>query len=247
MKTGVRLDPYSTVGYAAKHGKRGSQNGNFPAEPRKSGFRRSQVPTMRKRSTLERQMLSYFGLIAAASLLITVEFVWALKIAMSESQRLINSSGVSENVGTAIITSLEVLRNKAFLMGVVQAVVTLIVLVMFIKRITGPLQLMVEESRHISDGDLSRTIGIGKRDEIGLMGETINGLTSNIQEIVAFGLSAGDAVRDPLEKLRKRVGNDSECQEQLDRIDEILGGFNCLLKDFTLLPAPLEERIKDKP
>lgn len=39
---------------------------------------------MKKGSTLERQMLSYFGLIAAASLLITVEFVWVLQTAMSD-------------------------------------------------------------------------------------------------------------------------------------------------------------------
>lgn len=202
---------------------------------------------MKKRSTLERQMLSYFGLIAAASMLITIEFVWALKIAMSETQRLVNLSGVSESTGSALIGNLEFLRNKAFLMGAVQAVVTLIVLAMFIKRISGPLQQMMEKSRLISEGDLSRTIRIGRRDEIGILGETINGLTSNIQEIVAFGLSTGEAVRGPLEELRTLVGNDSACKEKLDRIDEIMGGFDELLNGFTLLPAPLEEKTKDKP
>ncbi len=196
---------------------------------------------MKKRSSLERRMLSYFGLIAAASLLITVEFVWAIRAATPQQEMLTQSVPSPAQALEVLRHRMETLQNKAFLMGAVQAVVTLIVLVMFIRRITGPLQKMVEHSRLIAEGDLSRTIRIQRRDEIGLLGETINGLTSNIQEIVALGLSAEASVQPQLEKLRSRLGDDPACREEIDRIEDTLTGFREILDEFKLFPAPLAE------
>lgn len=193
---------------------------------------------MKPPTSLERQMLTYFGLIAAASLLITVEFIWALQSAMSE----VNASAVPwfapAPPGQPSIAALAALRNKAVLMCVVQAVVTLTILIMFIRRITGPLQQMIKQSRVISQGDLSRTIEIHRRDEIGLLGETINGLTSNIQEIVAFGLSTESSLRSSLQQLRARVGADRVSQDRLDEMEEGLEGFRAILKGFELFPPP---------
>ncbi|MBI4963967.1 MAG: HAMP domain-containing protein [Desulfomonile tiedjei] len=194
---------------------------------------------MEKRYSLERKMLSYFGLIAAASLLITIEFVWAIREATPGPETVTESVASASTIVENVRHRMESLRNKAFLMGVVQAVVTLIVLVMFIRRITGPLQKMVEHSRAISEGDLSRTIKIHRRDEIGLVGETINGLTSNIQEIVALGLSVESSVKPQLEKLRARMEDDPAGRDQLDEIEDTLAGFNEILEEFKLFPAPL--------
>lgn len=202
---------------------------------------------MKKRSTLERQMLTYFGLIAAASLLITVEFIWAVRTAMFDAENMALATAAQSGVVAGVVTALSSLQNKAVLMCIVQAIVTLIVLIMFIRRITGPLQKMVEQSRAISEGDLSRTIRIRRRDEIGLLGETINGLTSNIQELVAFGLSTDSSVQRPLKELRSRTAKDPESQRQLDEIEERLSGFRDILESFKLLPAPLAESTSDEP
>ncbi len=160
---------------------------------------------MRNRSSLERKMLSYFGLIAAASLLITIEFVWAIREATPQPMAAVEISSAPSSALDAVRHRMETLRGKAVLMCVVQATVTLIVLIMFMRRITGPLQQMVEEAKVISDGDLSRTIPVRTRDEIGLIGETINGLTSNIQEIVALGLSTEASMRQPLATTAKSI------------------------------------------
>ena len=198
---------------------------------------------MQKHSTLERQMLTYFGFIAAASLLITVEFVWAVRIIMSEARAM---NQVSDSASPdQIIASLGTLQNKALLMGVVQAIVTLIVLVMLIRRITGPLQHMVDQSRRISEGDLSRTVQIFRRDEIGLLAETINGLSSNIHEIVAFGLSTDASIRASLEDLRTRVGHDPQSCAQLDQIKDKISWLSGVLESFRLLPEPTA-RHRDK-
>ena len=196
---------------------------------------------MKKRSTLERKMLSYFGLIAAASLLITVEFIYAIRDAAPHPNVAIQSSVQSSDAAQAVSRRMESLQSKAVLMGVVQAVVTLIVLIMFMRRITGPLQQMVEEAGLVSDGDLSRTIQVRTRDEIGLIGETINGLTSNIQEIVALGLSTEASVRTPLAELRGRLGADEEAGKYLNEIEANLDMFKELAQGFTLLPPPLSD------
>ncbi|MGB6063807.1 MAG: HAMP domain-containing protein [Desulfomonilaceae bacterium] len=199
---------------------------------------------MKKESSLERKMLSYFGLIAAASLLITVEFVWAIRAATP-----LVAAGKSAFSATVALQaarrSMESLQNKALLMFVVQAVVTLIVLIMFMRRITSPLQEMVEEAKNISEGDLSRTIPVHSQDEIGLIGETINSLTSNIQEIVSLGLSTEAAMRTPLSHLRQLLDGNSESAKQLDYMEAKLDSFKDIAECFKLLPPPLEARRRE--
>ena len=198
---------------------------------------------MKKHASLARQMLIYFGFIALAALLITVEFVWAVRVIMSQAQAL--HSPVGPDGSEQLLAALRTLRNKAFLIGIVQAVVTLTVLVMLIRRITDPLQQMIDKAWLISEGDLSRTIPVVRNDEIGLLAETINGLTSNVQELVAFGLSAESSLRLSLKALRERVADDPVGCEQLDKIEKTLSGFTLLLEGFQLLPAP--SHPKDDP
>ncbi len=60
----------------------------------------------------------------------------------------------------------------------------IIVLTMFIKNITEPLQHMIEMSREISSGDLSQTIKIRSDNELSELGNVINEMSSNLQEII---------------------------------------------------------------
>ncbi|MFH1118107.1 MAG: HAMP domain-containing protein [Pseudomonadota bacterium] len=200
---------------------------------------------MKTTYTLERKMLSYFGLIAAASLLITIEFVWAIRAAAPQMEDWGRSPEVLLESARGVVRALRSLQDKALLMCVVQAVVTLIVLIMFMRRITGPLQLMVEKAGMISEGDLRQTIPVRSRDEIGLLGETINGLTSNIQEIVALGRTTEESLRSPIENLRKRVREDPESIRYVAEIEEKLDGFKWLVEDFKLFPAPPADPRKD--
>jgi len=190
---------------------------------------------MRKRSTLERQMFTYFGLIAAASLLIMGEFIWAIQVSMNQVQTLAHASATTDpSVHEAIILELVSLRNKAALMCLVQGIVTLIVLIMFLRRITGPLQKLIEHSRMISEGDLSRTIEVRRKDEIGLLGDTINELTVNIQEIVAYGLSLESSLKALLEQQQGQNDEGSVSQERRDEISQRLAGFRNFLENFKL-------------
>ena len=194
---------------------------------------------MKQRSSLERKMLSYFGLIAAASIFITLQFIYAIHKATPGPEAMQFTSEEAGRTAVQVVGALDWLQQKAILMGLVQAAVTLIVLIMFMRRITGPLQHMVETSRLISDGDLSQTVRVRSRDEIGLLGETINGLTSNIQEIVAFGLSTEEAIRDSLEDLRSGLEEEDRSRDSLDHMEMQLVQFRDLMTSFKLFPDPL--------
>ncbi len=195
---------------------------------------------MKKHSSIERKMLSYFGLIAAASLMITVEFVYAIYAATPDQGVFANPSDLTIVTGKNLIAALDSLRNKALLLFFVQAIVTFIVLLMFMRRITGPLAHMVECSRSIVEGDLSRTVVVRSKDEIGLLGDTINGLTSNIQEIIAFGLSLDSDLLEDLKEIREKLSQNPDSIAALDQMEQRLTGFRGILQDFTLFPAPLE-------
>lgn len=199
---------------------------------------------MKNRASLERKMLSYFGLIAAASLLITLEFVYAIQTSTPKAPStrvVVAKPDVSDRVEL-----LRNLRNKALLMFAVQASVTLIVLVMFMRRITGPLQHMVETSRLIAEGDLSRTIKVRSADEIGLLGETINGLTSDIQEIVAFGMSTEAALSRATDRLSALMDDRPEARMELEEMRLRLDSFKEIVSGFKLFPAPASQGEVDR-
>ncbi len=194
-------------------------------------------------------MFTYFGLIAAASLLIMGEFIWAIQVSMTRVQTLAHASALTDlSVHEAIVLELASLRNKAALMCLVQGVVTLIVFIMFLRRITAPLKKLIDHSRMISEGDLSRTIEVGRKDEIGLLGDTINELTINIQEIVAYGLSLESSLRSLLDEPGGGTENRSLSRKQLDEITGRLSGFRSFLEVFKIssLPAGLTGGEKKK-
>lgn len=67
------------------------------------------------------------------------------------------------------------------MVGVILAVVV-IVLTMFIKTITEPLQHMIDVSRAISAGDLRQITGIKTRSELSQLSAAIDDMSTNLVE-----------------------------------------------------------------
>ncbi len=161
--------------------------------------------------SLQRTMIIYFLLVGFASLLVGVEFVaethgrnlrgyWLAQI---EAQ---SAEGLDRD---AIFKPLDHLRNKAVLMiGIIMSVMV-IVLTMFVKNITEPLQHMIEKARDISRGDLSQTIRIEADNELADLGGVINEMASNLQEIIHLSrntcASGGEAVVQAKELLENEA------------------------------------------
>lgn len=143
------------------------------------------------RYTLQRTMIIYFLLIGFAALLLGVEFVSETYSSELRGAWLTN---IEKIVGQTIdspdiFQPLDQLRYKAVLMICIIMSVVVIILMMFIKNITGPLQHMIEKSNEISQGDLSQTIHIDANNELADLGDVINEMSSNLQEIIHFSLN----------------------------------------------------------
>lgn len=136
--------------------------------------------------SLQRTMIIYFLLIGFASLLVGVEFLADTNSPELKEKLVSNFDKYSQNQIeiSEIFAPIEELRNKGFLMVGIIMFVMIIVLTMFIKNITEPLQHMIEISKGISKGDLSHTITIDSNNELAELGGVINEMTSNLQEII---------------------------------------------------------------
>ena len=193
------------------------------------------------RYSLQRTMIIYFLLVGFASLLVGVEFV-----AETHGRHLrgywldqIEQPSVAGLDRDAVFKPLDHLRNKAVLMiGIIMSVMV-IVLTMFVKNITEPLQHMIEKARDISRGDLSQTIRIEADNELADLGGVINEMASNLQEIIHLSRntcqSGGEAVTraqallahdslapDDIAVVRSQLGH---LEDELTALRELVGCF----------------------
>lgn len=187
-------------------------------------------------------MIIYFLLIGFASILVGVEFLadfhsGALKDAIWQN---IKSSQLEPLNPDDIFAPIDRMRSKAILMVGIIMFVVIIVLMMFIKNITEPLQHMIKLSHKISSGDLSQTINIQANNELAELGNVINEMSSNLQEIILLSQRTCDGgrdfVRNTIERLddgfvdRQAVSDVRQSLEnfrsELNMLDEVIAYFN---------------------
>jgi HAMP domain-containing protein len=188
-------------------------------------------------------MIVYFLLIAFASLLVGLEFVadtqsqWLRKDLLSNFESYAQHQ-IDENALFAPITRL---RHKAVLMMVIVLSVVVIVLTMFIKTITEPLQHMIETARDISSGDLSRSVNVTSNNELETLGNVINEMSSNLQEIILLSGNlclSGQAFLTNIGRMldqshmnahiMKRFKEDSGAlQSEIHMLSQVVDLFNC--------------------
>ncbi len=131
-------------------------------------------------------MIIYFLMISLASFLITAEFIYDIHSKELRTELIRNFGKLSGSMVNpdVVFQPIQALRNKAVLMVALFLVVVFILLMMFIRNISEPMQHMIETSKLIAGGDLSQTVNITARNELYEMGATVNELTSNLQEII---------------------------------------------------------------
>lgn len=183
----------------------------------------------KSRYTLQRTMIIYFLLIGFACIMVSVEFLvdfhrGDLKTEIWEN---IRHYGHDPQHQEEIFAPIDRMRSKAMLMVGIILLVMVIVLTMFIKNITEPLQHMIELSRKVSSGDLGQTIKIQANNELAELGGVINEMASNLQEITLLSrrMCAGGRqfVDEALGKLSERPLDDEQAA-QLEAAVKRLGG-----------------------
>jgi HAMP domain-containing protein len=191
------------------------------------------------RYTLQRTMIIYFLLIGFAALLLGVEFTRETYNRDLAGPRIAADAGSRSTAESDALQAIEHLRHKAILMICIIMFVVVIVLMMFIKNITGPLQHMIEKSNEISRGDLSQTIEIEANNELADLGNVINEMSSNLQEIIHFSLNTCLSGRRLIDEANTLLSQDppdgpelAELRQKLAELDNELATFKNIVNCF---------------
>lgn len=187
-------------------------------------------------------MIIYFLLIGFASVLVGVEFLADFHSGSLKEEIWANmqSYGHDDQYQGEIFAPIDRMRSKAMLMVAIIMLVMVIVLTMFIKNITEPLQHMIQLSEKISSGDLSQTIRIDANNELAELGGVINEMSSNLQEIILLSqrmcaggkryiqevighLSDEPLTEENALKMKETVG---KIKEDLAMLEEVIAYFN---------------------
>ena len=177
-------------------------------------------------------MIIYFLLIGFASLLVGVEFLAETQGERLREELLSNfkqysNKKISED---SLFQPIDRLRSKAILMIVVVLFVVVIVLMMFIKNITEPLQHIIEMAQDISKGDLSQTIEIKSNNELAKLGNVINELSSNLQEITLLSKNLCQSGEDCVTQIRTILIKPVIGSEEVESLNMYLNDFNSEFK-----------------
>lgn len=197
---------------------------------------------------LERKLLAYFLLIVMAALMIGVEFTFEmsssdLKEEIWREFSLSSKTIAYDNLDKNSFAPLLKLRTKVVVMFGVLTLVVAIVLLMFVRNITMPLQKMVDAAKHINDGDLSQVIEIETDNEIGQLGMAINELTSNLQEVSAFTHSSCEHMLEALDLIRASKPGQKETAaahvEAFDVLEKEISSLSSFIEEFKLLKTDI--------
>jgi methyl-accepting chemotaxis protein len=191
-----------------------------------------------RKENLQRTMIIYFLLIVCAALLVTIEFVFDVQSPELKNILLANfEQYVQQKISQELVfVPLAELKNKAILMIAIIMYVTIIVLTMLIKNITGPLQHMIDVSKQISEGDLTQSIHISSNNELAQLGKVINEMASNLQEVTILSQNMSTTGTGCLEQVRELLAGGEIDKEStadiLDELEQLQMSFE-MLQEFT--------------
>lgn len=194
---------------------------------------------------LERKLIAYFLLIVLAALMIGIEFVFEMgrNDLKQELWDNISSAGNTlsgSTIDDSVFEPLLNLRTKIVVMFGVLTLVVAIVLIMFVKNITMPLQNMVNAAKRINEGDLSQVINIEAENEIGQLGVAINELTSNLQEMSAFTHHSTKHMLEIIDSINHSHEMDKQLEQKaVELLKEELSALKKFSGQFELLNTDL--------
>jgi len=200
---------------------------------------------MKQAQKLELCLLNYFLLIAIAAMMIGVEFYFEMGKPGLKQDICISPNAITETVITDVEEEspiLSDLRNKIVVMFGVLTIVVAIVMMMFVKNITRPLQRTLNSAKLINDGDLSQVIKIEAHDEVGQLGIVINELTSNFQEIATSTSVMINEIESRIAALSESLEDDNpDSVEQITLIRQDIDILRTFIDSFNLLQTDITE------
>jgi methyl-accepting chemotaxis protein len=141
-------------------------------------------------SNLRKRLLIYFGLVVFVTFSIGVQFM--VEVGSGYFQKQLFGSIMSQLHGdtkdsfdsSKIKTVLKKLQCRMLLVMLIVLICVIATMFVFIRNIVEPLDLIGKAAQKISNGRLDESVPIRNHDEIGKIGELINDLAANLQEVL---------------------------------------------------------------
>jgi len=165
-------------------------------------------------SRLKKKLLLYFLLISIVSISVSAEIILELgspafrKTFNKNLERELVKVMPQEQAASFISTKLdshalfENIRTLQFRMILLLLVVSASIVgafLLFTKDIIRPLDGMVNATKKIADGDLRVSVPVISEDEIGQIGNLINGMNTNLQDLIL-------QIKSEVNRLQNRIG-----------------------------------------
>jgi methyl-accepting chemotaxis protein len=203
--------------------------------------------TDRSTVTLTRRMMIYVSIIVFSSLVLGIEFL--IDVNGSEPQRG-PEYGLQDRYQGEIDTGraaapIDRIRTKVIFLIAIQSLVTGVVLVLFVKKITIPLRRMFAVTGNMARGDFENPIPVYIDDEIGRLGRFINDVVSDFGEVIGHVRIAGDRCREHIRSMKTALedGDRRTVLAEMERLSEQVEQLEDMTRNFHLARADLS-RLK---
>ncbi|MDH3973650.1 MAG: cell wall metabolism sensor histidine kinase WalK [Deltaproteobacteria bacterium] len=193
-------------------------------------------------SKLKKKLLIYFLLIAFVSLVVGLEMIWEVGEPKLLDQILANITEVRPHIELnkseleKTFKPIRELQVRMMILLFIVATSISVTLLIFIKNIANPLDDMVLAAKELRDGNLSATVPVMSKDEIGQLGECFNDLAVNLQEVLLFVGAVDHDMTNILEKIeenRPEENNENrKLNEQLDLMAEKMDELKEMVQAF---------------
>lgn len=203
-------------------------------------------PVDKRTATLTRRMMIYVCIIVFTSLVLGLEFL--IDINGSEPFT-VSGPGARDRLqaqagGDPALPPIDRVQRKVIFLIAVQSLVTGVVLILFVKKITIPLGRMFAVTDDMARGDFENPVPVYIDDEIGRLGRFINDVVSDFGEVVGHVRIAGGRCRERVRSMRAAL-EDGRYQamlsdmdgiaEEIEQLDDITKTFNLARADLSRL------------
>ncbi len=209
---------------------------------RRLGDRRKIFRERRPFSKLKKKLLIYFVLITFVSLVVCLEMIWEIgepKLVDQISEKITESHpdiDLDSLNSSGIFTPLKELQIRMLLLLAIVAICIVATLLFFVRDIANPLDGMVTAAKRIRDGNLSYTVPVVSNDEIGQLGDILNDLAVNLQEILLFVGTVNSDLMEIIAEIEKnrpeQTEENQELNEQLDLMSDKIEEIKDMVQAF---------------
>ena len=189
------------------------------------------MPFSRSRG-LRRQTYFYLGFIAIVFATMAIEMTFLVRGPRVEGaiETAAGALAGGQSIEQVVAPLDLVLKKLGVALAILLATIVLVMLLLM-KRVTIPLESILDGARSIGAGDFSATIPVHTHDELGSLAECINELSANYQELLLLTGDLSSRARTALHS--GEVGDQACSREQLvERVEAVLGELDETLELF---------------